>query len=104
MAKSRRQDMARNHDEDISRLKDANKKLRADNRSLRKELKKALEYVESVRDLIDDEETIEVLPVKKTEKQVDKCPKCGHNIVEIPAGMYLIRRCSGCTWRKKYEA
>ena len=75
-----------------------NKKIKSENRSLRKELRKALEYIDSIKDVLEDEVAgIEVVPVKETEE----CPKCQGSVTEIPAGKFVVLKCKQCTWRRR---
>lgn len=84
--------------EGIDKLKDANKKLRAKNKSLRKELKKALEYIDSIKDVLEDEAgEVEIIPIKETVE----CPKCQGDVKEIPAGRWVVLKCQSCSWRRR---
>lgn len=84
--------------EPVDKRKDALKKLKADNRRLKKELRKALEYIDSIKDVLEDEVgEIEIVPIKESEK----CPKCRGSVTEIPAGRWVVLKCQQCTWRRR---
>ena len=104
--------------ESIERIKDANNKLKAENRSLIKEIKtlkrdnnrlrkEALrsDYIfeeASVNHDIDAIKDFLPLQVEESENNSLTCPACkGHNITELLAGIYVIEHCPDCGKRRK---
>jgi ribosomal protein S20 len=87
------------------KLKEANKQLRSQIRTLRKQLKQANNELADWRSYAsDDVSNIELL-VEEAASSINSalCEKCGSETVDIPAGVFIISKCSApeCSWRKK---
>ena len=100
--KGRRQDMK---SESSEKLKDAMRKLRGENRQLKKrvaQLQKELNKANLFNCLADWDEEEPLIPQKEPEEvPADKCPKCKSEIVVIPAGIFEIRKCPDCGWKNR---
>ena len=89
--------------ETIARLQDANKKLRAQNRQLRKELKKLTQDMELLQSIWQAEvhEVREFRREKRRlaeEAKLPDCPQCGNNTLERKeAGAWLLESCTACS-------
>lgn len=98
--KSKKQD-TRSED----RVKDAYEKLRGENRQLRKKLsqlqKRNKKLIESEPlDWVDSEEPLENLKESEQEHK-DKCPKCKEVLKLVKAGIFEIRLCESCGWKRR---
>ena len=100
--KGRRQDTK---SEPSEKLKDALRKLRGENRQLKKrvaQLQSELNKSNSLNCLADWDEDEPIMPAKKPEETPsDKCPKCKAELTLILAGIFEVRCCSDCGWKKR---
>lgn len=84
--------------EEIDKVKKQNRELKRQLRAARKELKMTNDRLDTLSELLEEAEAnIVVVPVKETEQ----CPKCNSKVNEIPAGKFIVLKCSNCTWRKR---
>jgi hypothetical protein len=98
--KGKRQNTASTNED---KLRDANQKLRAENKRLRKQLAQAQKqknkpYTEQDQWEVYEEEIVEEEP---TPQISDKCPKCKEPIKVINLGMFILRLCESCGWKKR---
>lgn len=98
--KGKRQNTASTNED---KLRDANQKLRAENKRLRKQLAQAQKqknkpYTADDQWEIYEEETPEI---ELTPEKTDKCPKCKEPIKVIDLGMFVLRICESCGWKKR---
>lgn len=99
--KSRRQDT---RSEDT--VKDSNEKLRAENRKLRKQISQLQSENNKLRQLDTRDEWEAVVYEEATSRKEeaplnDKCPKCKEELTLIEAGIFEIRVCNKCGWKKR---
>lgn len=90
-----------------AKLKVANKKLRAQVRQLRKQLKQQQQLVSSWAELeITPPPPNAIDSIHETEEShAVKCKKCKSPTLDIPAGVFTIRKCEDeeCGWRVKLK-
>ena len=83
----------------LQKLQDANKKLRAKVRSLRKQLKAALDDQLLLQELWQTE-IVEIKKHRRSKRQAKKepvCPECGNPGYEVKEiGVWVIERCDAC--------
>jgi len=78
----------------LHELRGKYRKLQKENRVLRRELEKWAGW-------IPDEEEDAVVPERH---KIPKCPRCKSEIAIIQAGIYTIKTCQSCDWRKREES
>jgi DNA-directed RNA polymerase subunit RPC12/RpoP len=101
--KSRRQDTKA---EKRDRKDDILETLRAENRKLKKkigQLQKQVTKFSATQCLSDWDEDQPIFPKPPSEQKKVKsaCPKCSGKITKISAGLYLIKVCFECGWKKR---
>jgi len=85
--------------ESVDKLKDANKKLRAQVRQLRKQNKQLDAELELLRELwaADIQEMRKERRKKVTKKRTPVCPQCGNPTLDIKqVGIWKLIRCESC--------
>jgi len=85
----------------IAKLQDANKKLRADIRAMRKKLSAAKDELALLQDIWQGE----ISDLKKTRKENIKkkktpiCPRCGNPTLDIrQVGVWTLTKCDACDY------
>lgn len=91
--------MSGTRSEVITKLQDANKKLRAEVRTLRKQLHIADDQLALLQELWQDE-IVELKQARKDsikKKRTPLCPQCGNPTLDIKdIGAWILKRCEAC--------
>ena len=80
------------------KLKESNRKLKSEVLRMRKKIRVLQSQLKKYHDL-DDIDFMEEERVEVEEVVSETCPKCRSEITIITAGMFTLRKCTGCGWK-----
>ena len=100
--KSRRQDTKTHRDEEVTKLKDQVKKLKARDREKTKQIQRLRKELNKAGDL--EVELVEVETQTETPTVEQTCPACRvGNSKKFQVGKWMLHVCSTCGYRKREE-